>query len=148
MKLFGREIIGFILKKDEKKEDKFKKRMELWKKGYTDKEIGKELNISKTSITNWRRSRNLECNHKRTNKKEFPERMKLYNKGLNDKDIERKLGIRSSIIAKWRRDNNLVSNVTKREKQKELYNRGIKSNEEELKDEILGVIKNWRKRIN
>lgn len=96
--------------------DENERRLELYNKGYTDRQIANELHYSVCTIFQWRRKRGLKANNpqiKRLTKNDQKFRMDLYNKGFGDLKIASACGVTKSAITQWRRKNNLISNKKK-----------------------------------
>jgi hypothetical protein len=87
---------------------------ELYKKGFSDNKIAKEINCSKRTITLWRKKNNFPSNFKRTkdiydswSKEEF---LNLYYQHYTDKKIADILKISEKVINSYRNKNCLPSN--------------------------------------
>lgn len=96
--------------------DENERRLNLYKKGYTDRQIANELHYSACTIFQWRQKRGLKANNppiKRLTNDDQKFRMDLYNKGFGDLKIASICGVTKSAITQWRWKNNLISNKKK-----------------------------------
>ncbi len=90
-------------------------RLELYYRGYTDRQIAEKLNFSTAAIYHWRRSRKLEANDQ-SRKTEYKghekEIKKLYDEGLTDYQIATTIGIKINSVKRYRWNNKLISKHT------------------------------------
>lgn len=84
--------------------------LELYQKGYNDRQIGEELGIPAPVISNWRRRKGLPTLQKRGIQ---DNRMELYQQGLNDREIAERIGISPVNVYKWRKRNGLPAQSKK-----------------------------------
>ena len=92
------------------------KRLKLYNKGYTDRQIAEELHYSAGTISQWRWKNGLKANNppvKQLTEKEHKKRMELYDKGYGDLKIASACGVTKGAIAQWRWKNGLKSNMKK-----------------------------------
>ncbi|MFW5794906.1 MAG: terminase gpP N-terminus-related DNA-binding protein [Bacillota bacterium] len=93
------------------KKKKHNKRLELYKKGLSDREIAEKVGLSKAGIASWRYRNKLPANKKyKLSEKEKKKRFKLYNEGLTDKELSKKLDLTVKGVINWRNKNNLEPN--------------------------------------
>lgn len=96
--------------------DQEKARMELYRKGLNDCQIGRELGIDSNSIFMWRKSRGLppcRTRHQLT-EEEMARRQTLWEEGKTDSEIAEALGIHVSAVREWRYRAGLPCNRQKR----------------------------------
>ncbi len=82
------------------------RRLDLYRQGYSDREIAERLGWSTECIAGWRRRNNLKPNP-REKVSDHDKRMELYNKGLTDADVGKKCWATQQAIFMWRKRNNL-----------------------------------------
>ena len=107
-----------ILKKKKRRLDPLEeeRRMKLYLKGFSDRQIANETFYSITTISQWRWSRGLPANHftkQKLTQEDQEKRMELYSKGFGDRKIAKKCGVSKGAIAQWRWKNKLKSNFKK-----------------------------------
>lgn len=140
-------------------EDTEDNRLKLYNKGLSDREIAEKLYLDVSTITAWRRHKELPPNPPPNNAKRKPKfdtikAKALYDAGANDVLIATKLGVNKVTIRSWRNDNNLpairkqLNNIPHEEIIK-LYNSGMSdgaiSRQLGLSSNTIGA---WRKRNN
>lgn len=90
-----------------------KERMTLYKRGLSDADIARILDLTPQTIFAWRKVRNLETN---TNRRGTPNtgneivRLELYKSGSNDKEIAAAVGATPHAIYTWRQYRGLTPN--------------------------------------
>ena len=101
------------------KEEMDAKRMELYRKGWSDREIGDAVGIGPEGVLKWRKKHGLKANWahgfpneilKARREEDHKNRMSLYLSGATDREIGMALGIRESTVQKWRSRNRLLKN--------------------------------------
>lgn len=92
----------------------------LHRKGLTDTEIGKALDLSVKTVFAWRRRVGLQPNrHSRAGKpipstvRQEPRMRELYEQGWSDRKIGRAVGLSEETVAAWRRRKGLPSHYRK-----------------------------------
>lgn len=78
--------------------------LELYKKGYNDRQIGEEIGVPAPVVRNWRKNKGLPSLQKRG---VHDNRMELYLQGYNDREIAERIGISAACVCKWRKRNGL-----------------------------------------
>jgi transposase len=93
-----------------------KKRIELYEKGFNDREIAEKCDVPRTTISFWRRKCNLPSTIERgrkqsgrplLTKEENEKRFQLYKNGFNDREIAEKCNVSKSAIHFWREKHDL-----------------------------------------
>ena len=85
--------------------------MELYEKGLVDREIGEQIGVSGSTITRWRREKDLLANGAPIRNPSWrAEVARLYGKGYNDEGIAEQVGVSVQTIHKWRRWEGLPAN--------------------------------------
>jgi len=79
----------------------FEKLIQLYSEGLSDREIGRRLNVSKSTVNLWRRRLGLESKHKSKWHIYADKIVELRMKGLTIREIEEKLGIPYPSIQYW-----------------------------------------------
>lgn len=97
--------------------DQEKARMELYQKGLNDCQIGRELGVSDTTISMWRKARELPPNRpvNRLTQEQAALRTQMYEAGASDREIAEALGLNPNSVNAWRQSRKLKCN-RKREK--------------------------------
>lgn len=100
-------------------------RLELYKQGLSDSEIGEKLFLNRTTVQQWRKANSLKANYKvgfekvnkfqlnRISKEDYEKRMELYEAGLVDSEIAKRVCVGKQAIFAWRKKNGLKPNVKK-----------------------------------
>lgn len=90
----------------------FPERLELYRQGLTDAEIGEKLGVSAKTIANWRLSRELPAHSSQARQFEHNEtkRLELYDQGLTDSELAAACGCHIETIRAWRRRHRLENN--------------------------------------
>ena len=79
--------------------------LELWKKGYNDKEIAEKLFWTVSYIGIIRRGLGLPRHKRKRVKDLYSDQIKeLYDDGLNDREISKELGISPQEVGAWRHE--------------------------------------------
>ncbi|MCD6468538.1 MAG: hypothetical protein J7L32_04415, partial [Thermoplasmata archaeon] len=133
-------------------------RLELYRKGYSDREIADEVGVTPVVILSWRKKNNLKPNIQQgqpLSDAEEKRRLELYKKGLNDKQIASVIGISEEGIWQWRKKRGLVANIPQDNKKVSpeenkyrmmLYRQGLSDKEIAEKCSVSrSSIKGWRK---
>ena len=134
--------------------ERHKKRMELYRKGLSDREIAEETEHTSPAIYQWRKKYGLPSNWRKSREEK---RLEMYHNGHTDFAMAKIEGVEISTIAKWRKKyglsaNNVKSKSPKRrkntyKKRMELYNKGLSDSEIAKKVGITtSGIESWRKR--
>ena len=85
--------------------------MELYEKGLVDREIGEQVGVSDSTITRWRREKDLLANGAPVRNPSWrAEVTRLYEQGYNDKGIAEQVGVSVQTIYNWRRLEGLLAN--------------------------------------
>lgn len=88
-----------------KNKDEDKRRMQLYNQNLTDEEMAKLLEISRTTITMWRKRKGLPSNQTNLHDKYHDNISDLYAKGYSDEEIAKKLFVDIKVIKKWKQEN-------------------------------------------
>ena len=85
-------------------EEEHRRRLELYKRGYSDAKIAEILNLNQSTITRWRKANKLPPNHRRNGLDEetLQKFLKLYKQNLTDEEIAEIMGRRPCTIKLWR----------------------------------------------
>jgi len=138
-------------------------RLELYEKGYSDREIADEVGVARSAICVWRQRNNLEGNAKqggvegdRLSEENIQLRLSMIEQGLSDGEIAEQLGITKSAFTIWRNKRGIPPNRPRggqrlpknmQKRRIELYKRGF--SDREIAEKI-GISKSgvqrWRKR--
>lgn len=89
-----------------------RRRMELYRKGLNDKEIGDRLFLTPTTIVYWRKKNGLHPNWARNNltEQELEIMERMYRARASDSQIANEIGRCVSTVRSWRRRNDLPGN--------------------------------------
>lgn len=96
-------------------QDEHARRMELYRAGLSDREMGDRLFLSRATIHYWRKKHNLPSNsrQRRITQAEADRMMELYQQGLSDKKIARQVGRAACTVGNWRARNGLKPHYRK-----------------------------------
>ena len=91
------------------------RRMELYRAGLSDREIGDRLFLSRATIHYWRKKHSLPSNSAQWSitQAEADRMMELYRKGLSDKKIAGQVGRAACTVGNWRALNGLKPHYRK-----------------------------------
>lgn len=114
----GKPISYTVVRKRRPKLD-CEKAMVLYLSGMSDKAICRKLQVSHSTVANWRKKNNLppsvpNPHSGRPVSLNYDVVRKLYEQGKNDTDIAKELSCSHGAISRWRRKNDLAPNRRKR----------------------------------
>lgn len=95
--------------------EEHEQRMELYRKGMTDRQIAEQCFLCTGAIRNWRNQMGLPSNHPRNKLTSAEEETmeQMYRAGASDGQIARETGRCLSTVQSWRRRNGLPGNYGK-----------------------------------
>ena len=89
------------------------KRLELYNKGYTDPEIGKELYLAPNTVALWRKKYNLPSKYGERRQANTKKILECYNNGMTDREIFDCVGVSLEYIRTFRSKRGLPPNKKK-----------------------------------
>ena len=92
--------------------EEHEQRMELYRKGMTDREIAEQCFLSRGAVHNWRTRMGLPAHRARKplSRAENETMLRMYRAGASDGQIARETGRCLSTVQSWRRRNGLPGN--------------------------------------
>lgn len=92
--------------------EEHEKRMELYRKGASDKEIGEALFLAQSTVFHWRKINNLPRNarHREIKPEEDALMLRLHECGMSDKKIGETVGRPTGTVRYWRVRKGLKNN--------------------------------------
>ena len=100
--------------------EEHEQRMELYRRGMTDREIADQVYVTPEAITFWRKNHGLTANIPR--RKITPsmeaEMLRMYQDGMSDGQISKESGMKKATVVSWRRRRGLAANFRQGERVK------------------------------